>query len=286
MFPQVDTRNPAAVEREVQSSYLRLFPQGDADFVRTAFDWAKDCFTGRCQDYQPIDAKYHDLEHTLQGTLCMVRLLEGRHRAEAKPVIPQRQFELGLLAILFHDTGYLKKGNDRAGTGAKYTLTHVTRSVNFAEQFLEAKGLPVKDIRAVQNMIRCTGVNANLAIIPFQSEIEKIVGFALGTADLLGQMAAGDYVEKLPVLFLEFDESAQFYEGKMALTQSFSSAEDLMRRTPDFWDKYVLPKANKEFWGLYRFLSQPYPDGRNDYLERIEANVEKLRRQFAPAPAA
>ena len=26
-----------------------------------------ECFEGRYQDYQPIDAHYHDLEHTLQG---------------------------------------------------------------------------------------------------------------------------------------------------------------------------------------------------------------------------
>jgi hypothetical protein len=285
MFPVVDTKVPAAVESEVQSAYLRMFPQGEADFIPTVFGWLKDCFIGRHKDYQPLDAKYHDLEHTLQGTLCMVRLLECRHQAEAKPTIPQRLFELGILAILLHDTGYLKKKDDASGTGAKYTLTHVTRSVQFAEQFLEARGMPLKEIRSVQNMIRCTGVNANLAIIPFQGEVERIVGFTLGTADLLGQMAAPDYIEKLPILFLEFDESARFYEGKMALTQSFSTADDLVRRTPDFWTKYVLPKVSNEFWGLYRFLSRPYPDGANEYVDRIEANVEKVRRQLAAAQA-
>ena len=133
----------------------------------------------------------------------------------------------------------------------------------------------------VQNMIRCTGVNVNLALIPFQSEIERIVGFALGTADLLGQMAADDYVEKLPILFAEFDESARFYEGKMALTQYFPDADDLVRKTPDFWTTYVLPKINNEFWELHRFLNRPYPNGPNEYLQRVEANIEKVRRQVA-----
>ena len=132
-------------------------------------------------------------------------------------------------------------------------------------------------------MIRCTGVNANLALIPFQSEIEKTVGFALGTADLLGQMAADDYVEKLPVLYSEFEESARFYEGKMASTQNFSGANDLVRKTPDFWTKYVLPKIKNEFWGLYRFLNRPYPNGPNYYIQRVEANIEKVRRQLAAA---
>src|ERR1051326_2008324 len=193
MYPPVDTKDPGAVEAAVRSAYLAMYPQGDPDFVSQAVGWVTDCFGGKYKDYLASDARYHDLEHTLQGTLCMARLLHGRHLADARPVVNQRMFELGLLAILLHDTGYLKKNNDPDGTGAKYTLTHVTRSVQFAEQFLEEKGIPLKEIRTVQNMIRCTGVNANLSLIPFKSELEQIVGFALGTADLLGQMAAEDY---------------------------------------------------------------------------------------------
>ena len=283
MDPQVDTKDPAAVEREVQAVYVAMFPQAGCSFVPTALGWLKDCFGGKYKDYQASDARYHDLEHTLQGTLCMARLLHGRHQAGAKPGVNQRLFELGLLAILLHDTGYLKKKDDAGGTGAKYTLTHVTRSVQFAEQFLEEKAIPLAEIRMVQNMIRCTGVNANLSLIPFQSEMEKTVGFALGTADLLGQMAADDYVEKLPVLYSEFEESARFYEGKMSSTQSFSGANDLVRKTPDFWTKYVLPKIKNEFWGLYRFLNRPYPNGPNYYIQRVEANIEKVRRQLADA---
>jgi len=281
MYLPVDTKDPAAVEKEVQAVYLSMFPKGDPMFVPTALVWITDCFAGKYKDYQASDARYHDLEHTLQGTLCMTRLLHGRHLADGKPVVPQSAFQLGLLAILFHDTGYLKKHGDAGGTGAKYTLTHVTRSVQFAGEFLEGKGLSVKDILSVQNMIRCTGVNVDLSRIPFQNELEQTVGFALGTADLLGQMAADDYVDKLPTLFAEFDESARYYEGKMALTEVFSTAADLMRKTPEFWKNYVVPKINNEFWGLYRFLNQPYPGGPNDYVQRVEANIAKVKQRLA-----
>lgn len=179
MFAPVDTRDPKEVEKEVQAAYQAMFPQGDSAFVPQALGWLTDCFNGKYKDFQASDARYHDLEHTLQGTLCMARLLHGRHRSGAKPVVAQRSFELGLLAILFHDTGYLKKRDDPDGTGARYTLTHVTRSVQFAEQFLEEKGFRVDEMLAVQHMIRCTGVNVDLKRIPFQSEVEKIVGFAL-----------------------------------------------------------------------------------------------------------
>ena len=105
MFAQVDTRIPTEVEAEVQSIYRSLFPNGDPAFVPRAFDWAGQCFTGRFADYQAVDARYHDFEHTLQGTLCLARLLHGRHQAGAKPAMTEHAFELVLLAILFHDTG-------------------------------------------------------------------------------------------------------------------------------------------------------------------------------------
>src|SRR5260370_30165004 len=238
----VATRDPTAVEVEVQSAYLTMFPNGDPFFVPRVFGWAIECFTGGYHDYQAIDARYHDLEHTLQGTLCMARLLRNRHQTGAEPQLSQQLFELGLLAILLHDTGYLKKRADSEGTGAKYTVVHVNRSADFAADLLATKGFKPGEIKAVQNMIRCTGVDSTLQAISFQSELEQVVGFALGTADLLGQMAAEDYVEKLPTLFSEFDESARFYKGKMALSESFSSAADLVRKTPDFWKNYVLPK--------------------------------------------
>src|SRR6202012_1674235 len=121
------TRDPAAVEVEGQSAYLGMFPKGDAMFFPLVFGWAIECFSGNYKDYLPVDARYHDFEHTLQGTLCMARLLHGRHRAKAHPQLTQRMFQLGLIAILMHDTGYLKRRGDTEGTRAKYTVTHVAR---------------------------------------------------------------------------------------------------------------------------------------------------------------
>src|ERR1022692_1424816 len=192
MHLPVVTKNPAAVEAEVQGVYRACFPEGDAQFVPRVFGWATDCFTGRNPNYQPIDAPYHDFEHTLQGTLCMARLLRGRHVAGAVPQISEQLFQLGIIAILLHDTGYLKKHGDIQGTGAKYTVTHVNRSTDFSAEFLRQKGMGLCDIKAVQNLICCTGVDSVLGNIPFQSVEEKIAGHALGTADLLGQMAADD----------------------------------------------------------------------------------------------
>jgi hypothetical protein len=282
MLESVNTRDPSSVEGEVQAAYVGMFPQGNREYIPTIFGWAVAWFSGQYRDYQPIDAHYHDMEHTMQGLLCMSRLLHGRHRQQLEPRLTQRMLELGLLGMLTHDTGYLKRRGDTGGTGAKYTLTHVDRSIEFAGELMLGHDLPVEEILAVQNMIRCTGVNVKLDSVKFQDPLERLVGFALGTADLLGQMAAADYVDKLPTLYSEFAEAARFSaDGKMKAGGFFSSAEDLMQKTPLFWENYVRNKINREFMGLYRFLNDPYPDGPNYYIDRVESNIARLRRELA-----
>ena len=283
MFPLVDTRDLSAVQGEVESIFASLFPEESSRFIAQAFAWTHQFFTGRYPGYQAIDARYHDLEHTLQGTLCLARLLRGRHFAGVRPILSPKMFELGLLAILMHDTGYLKRAEDSEGTGAKYTVTHVRRSAEFAKRFLSEKGYHASDTHAVQDMIRCTGVNVDLTAIPFTSELERVVGYALGTADLLGQMAAADYVEKLPVLFLEFEEAAKFSTSESPRAIRFQSAAELMQNTPTFWQSYVWPKVARDFGGLHRFLADPFPEGPNYYLDCIEANLAKLRRVTSAA---
>ena len=278
----VRTSDPAAVEAAVLDLFHAAFPEGPTAGISRVFARAAECFAGRFPGYQAVDVRYHDLEHTLQGTLCLARLLRGRQRAGATPTGTAELFELAITAALLHDTGYLKTRDDTEGTGAKYTVTHVARSAEFAARLLPSMGFTPSQIQSVQNMIRCTGVNADLAGIPFRSELERLHGFAVATADLLGQMAADDYPEKLPQLFEEFAESARF-SGPGSPTGAFATAPDLIARTPEFWERYVKPKLEKQFAGVFRFLNQPPPAGRNDYLERVEANITRIRRENPPA---
>jgi hypothetical protein len=280
MYPPVVTNDPTVVEVEVQTACRAMFPGADPMFVPRVFGWAIECFTGNYRDYQAVDTRYHDFEHTLQGTLCLARLLRGRQKAGADPQLTLQMFQLGLVAILLHDTGYLKKRQDTQGTGAKYTVTHVRRSADFAAELLKEKGFDANNIRAVQNMIQSTGVNATLSVIPFQSELERVVGWALGTADLLGQMAAEDYVDKLPILYAEFAEATDYSKDRTHFITMFSSAEDLMRKTPAFWEKFVRLKLDRDFGGLHQFLNDPYPSGPNSYFERVEANIARLRQRL------
>jgi hypothetical protein len=94
-------------------------------------------------------------------------------------------------------------------------------------------------------------------------------------------MSARDYVDKLPVLYLEFAEAARLDEKQPSRIASFASAEELMRNTPMFWEKYVLPKINSDFGKAYVFLNDPYPNGPNPYLQRVEENLARLRQKLA-----
>ncbi len=273
----VDTADPLAVQAEVRAVYQRVFRVENPTAVSQCFHWALSCFQGQYPGFLPIDARYHDLEHTLQGTLCLARLLEGRDRAGVLPRMTSEVFDLALLAILFHDTGYLKQTDDPEGTGAKYTLIHVDRSVDFAGQFMADHGYGSGEIASVQQMIRCTGVNVDVNAIPFQNDLIRLGGFALGTADLVGQMAASDYPDKLPLLYEEFVEAAEYNGGWTANFGPFNSAIHLMSGTNDFFRHYVKPKIEGDLGGWVSFLADPYPDGANAYLDSIDRNLARVR---------
>jgi hypothetical protein len=87
-------------------------------------------------------------------------------------------------------------------------------------------------------------------------------------------------VDKLPILYSEFAEAAAHTKDKTHFIAMFSGAQDLIQRTPGFWEKYVQPKLNREFGGAYQYLSEPYPDGPNSYLSRIEANMDRIRERL------
>ena len=273
--PEVNTREPAEVLPVCAETWKAVTGETDATWIHTTFTWVSEAFAGRHPDFEPLDTRYHDQEHTLQGTLCLARLLLGWFRSGNAPQLDDRAVRLGLVAILFHDTGYLKSRGDTQGTGAKFTPIHVQRSADFADRILSRQGFNSADIREIQSMIRCTGVNANVQALFFDRPVDRQVGCALATADLLGQMAAPDYLEKLPLLFDEFAESAR-HNPDSNTPQPFSNASDLVRKTPAFWNLHVRDRLTHEFEGVYRYLNDPWPDGPNHYLARIEANIARI----------
>jgi hypothetical protein len=280
MFPPVDTKNAPAVAAFVEQKFAAMYPGASLTWLRTMFIDIEVLFQGRHPDYAAVDLRYHDLEHTLQATVCIVLLLEGRHAAGVEPRIDARQFELAVSAVLLHDSGYLKLRSDNVGTGAKYTFCHVLRSCAFAASYLPTLGANDVEVEAVLGAINCTGPTKEISRLHFRDPVERVIGCALATADYLGQMAASDYPDELEILYEEFQESDDFIHLPAA-RRAFKSATDLIERTPMFWQKFVLRKLESDFQAVYRFLARPYPHGPNPYLEAVERNMITIRNRAA-----
>ena len=284
MFHSVDTKNPAEVAALVRGIFHPLFPAAEITLIDRAFADIEALYNGRHPDYQAIDLGYHNLEHTLQATVCLSFLLQGaQHSGEIAP-LTSRQFELASVTALLHDTGDLKIRADQGGTGAKYTLTHVLRSCAFAASYLPTIGTREQEVAGVLSAINCTGPTNEIGRLNFQNSVELFIGCAMATADYLGQMAAPDYPDKLGVLYGEFLESDDFL-GMTPARRLFKSQEDLTRKTPDFWTKFIRPKLETQLQSVYRFLARPYPGGRNVYLEAVERNIALVRARIAASPS-
>lgn len=280
MFPPVDTKNATAVAAFVEEKFASMYPGASLAWLITIFRDIEELFTGKNPDYAANDVRYHDLEHTLQATVCLVLLLEGRHQAMVEPRVDPRQFELALSAVLLHDAGYLKLRSDNVGTGAKYTFCHVLRSCSFAASYLPVLGANDHEVEAVLGAINCTGPTKEISRLHFREPVERVIGCALATADYLGQMAADDYPDELEILFEEFQESDDFIHLP-APRRVFKSATDLKQRTPLFWQKFVMRKLESDFQAMYRFLARPFPHGPNPYLEAVERNIAEIKRRNA-----
>lgn len=283
MFPPVNTKNAPAVASFVASTFHALFAGAKSPWLARLFTDVDDLFTGRHRDYGAIDLRYHDLEHTLQATVCLTLILAGRHAAGVEPRLSPRNFELAIAGALLHDAGYLKLRSDTVGTGAKYTYCHVLRSCAFASSYLPVLGANESEIEAVLGAINCTGPSKQISRLRFREPIDRIIGCALATGDYLGQMGAPDYPDELEILFEEFRESDD-YVHVPATDRAFTSAADLIARTPAFWRELVLPKLETDFQAVYRFLASPYPHGRNAYMDAVERNIATITaRETLPA---
>lgn len=276
MFPPADTKNASAVLAYIESVFGEMYLGAKLTIVPTMFEDVVRLFDGRHPDYSPVDLRYHDLEHTLQATVCLTQLLQGRHGAAVEPRLQPRQFELAIASALLHDAGYLKLRSDTAGTGAKYTFCHVLRSCAFAGSYLPTLGANDFEVEAILGAINCTGPTKQVSRLRFREPIDRIIGCALATADYLGQMAAADYPDELEILFSEFKESDDFVHLPPE-RRAFQSAAQLIELTPMFWKEIVLPKLETDFQAVYRFLARPYPNGRNPYLDAVENNIRIIK---------
>jgi len=251
-----------------------LFGPQHNGYLDEYMDAIDDLFAGRHPEYQAMDTAYHDITHTLQATLCLVELLHNRHISEASPRISAEDFKRAVVAVLFHDIGYLKTIADTEGSGAKYTHLHEQRSCEFTRAFLLQRGWPQDEVQCVENLISATGPSADVEHIEFGSEIERILGQTVCTADYIGQMSDPNYPDKLATLFGEFKESYE-YQGIPQSEWPFASYEALLRGTPGFWGTFVQHKLTVQCADIWKYLEHPI-SGDNPHMEAVERNLSRI----------
>ncbi|WP_126375625.1 hypothetical protein [Desulfovibrio ferrophilus] len=228
-----------------------------------------DLFEGRFEGYRGSNTKYHDLEHTLSVVLCTARLLHGcatdcGHRQ-------LRPFLLGIISAYYHDVGLIQTKDDTLGTGAKYTVGHEDRSIAFMREHLSKAGLSEQDLTDISDMIRCTILSASPDAIEFSSEQVAHVARIMGSADLLAQLADRNYLEKLLLLFKEFEE---------AKLPGYTSELELLHKTEAFYTHVAKPRLDGPLGNMQRFMirhfNRRWETNHDLYAEAIERNMEHL----------
>jgi hypothetical protein len=271
----VNTTDPAAVNREVNRIFAELYPETSTHILNRAFKDLTRFHHGKYPGYRACDTTYHNLQHTLDVTLAMARLMDGYERSpERADVLGARLFGLGTVTALFHDIGYLRRETDtRHKNGAEYTLKHVSRGSRFLEGYLGKLGM-AKLAPVGARIVHFTGYERSINTIRLPNPIFRMLGNLLGTADIIAQMSDRCYLEKCrDRLFLEFVEGglAARDETDHRAGVQFRSAEELVMKTPSFYST-AMDRLNNQLGGVYRFAETHFK-GRNPYIETIERNI-------------
>jgi hypothetical protein len=293
---QNDVSNRVNVEdsQQVRDAVLALFaaryPGADsgADFAALgrAFDDFQALFAGRFPGYLPCDTLYHDVRHTLDMTLAMARLIDGHERVCAPSErLGARRAMLGVLIALLHDTGYLRRSSEsQIANGAVFTKVHVTRSAEFVSAYLPRIGFRAEAPLAAA-LVHFTGYEIDTDDIPVADPRNRMLGWMVGTADLIGQMSDRMYLEKCRDFLypeLVWADIAREKLADGAEVVRYASAADLMVKTPEFYESVARARLAKKLGGADRFAEAHF-DGPSLYQSEIDRNIGFLRQVIESA---
>jgi hypothetical protein len=276
LYNLIDMTSPDAILEEVKTISSLINPTAGFDPINIAYRDVLRLFAGGYPGYKKSNTGYHDLFHTTDVMLASARLVHGA--ATTGIDFSAEEINRILLSAMMHDTGYIQRESEKSGTGAQYTAIHIDRSIDFITGYFRNDLNIEVDLEAIAQILRCTGLNVRIDEIPFKSERNRFLGFVLGTADLLGQMADRYYVEKLPILYNEF------MEGRIP---GFASDFDLMKKTTGFY-KMAMNRFKNELGSTDRFMKNHFRARWNMpvdlYAVAIERNMDYLTKVVENGP--
>lgn len=280
---RINTTDPVCVRLEVSRIHRALYARAQAPAMERAFDDLAALYRGENPAYEKCDTEYHDLQHVLEVSLAMARLIDGYERSRGDgPAISERLFQLGIICALFHDVGYLRRRGDRRHRrGAEYTRVHVSRGAQLLKEYLPTVGMG--DYAPVAGpVLHYTGYERPVATIRLAQPIFRLLGSLLGSADIIAQMSDRCYLEKChDRLYPEFVVGgiAKRVTGEGEVTL-FASAEDLIRKTPGFFVS-ASKRLDHDLGGTYQYAQRHF-GGTNLYMDAVRRNIrfaEKIREE-------
>jgi hypothetical protein len=279
---RINTTDPVCVKLEVGRLFKALYSRNQAPILDRAFDDLVRLYRGQYPGYAACDTEYHDLQHVLEVTLAMARLLDGYERSRGDgPHINERLYQLGIICALYHDCGYIRRSNDtRHRTGAEYTATHVSRGGKFMNQYLPSLGM--EDFAEVApQILHYTGYERPVDTIKLDNPMYRLIGSLLGSADIIAQMSDRCYLEKCrDRLYPEFVAGGITRKttdtGEVVV---FASPEDLLRKTPSFYQN-ATKRLEHELNGAYQYATAHF-GGTNLYMDALRQNIRFIEQKGA-----
>jgi hypothetical protein len=271
LYDLINMDSPEGLLLEAEAVLHLVYEGADTTPVKTAFSDTRRLYAGEYPGYKTCTTGYHDFQHSVETLLALVRLIHGA--AAEGHTLAYEAVQLAATAALLHDSGYVQEKDDTDGAGGKHTATHVSRSLDFAAQYGSRNGFPESDISACKIMIRCTDLEADFEKLVFPARDIELLGKMLAAADLLAQMADRAHLEKLFYLYQEFQEG---------MVSGYNSAEDMLRKTIDFYtladDRFTNKLENvdrfmaahfKHRWGIQNDLYRLAIENEKAYLRNI-----------------
>ena len=276
----VQVSSPVAVRHAVNDLFTETFPGASFDKLWLAFyDFAR-LFSGQYPGYLGCDTTYHDMQHTLDMTLALARLVAGYEQSvDPAERLGAHRAQMTIITSLFHDAGYIRheERDKDFSNGAEFTLYHVSRSADFLRRYLPELGL-ARDVAVSSMIVHFTGYELDIDNIELDDPRDAICGHLLGTADLMAQMADRCYLEKCrDRLYTEFVVGGVAVEhaspGEYMVR--YESGIDLLKKTPGFYQAATKDRLQKKFNRSYRYAEVLF-DGQNPYVTAIRRNLTHL----------
>jgi len=261
-----NTRDTGEVEAQVGEIVRAFAPGHDLKRITDTFNLLDRAFGGGLPGYQKLKTLYHNRTHTNEVVLCTARMLHGLHLAGQE--LDAHHIDAALMGALLHDVGYLMKDEEGSGTGAQFTDSHVERGVEFARRHLV--DLPPDLVDSTTKVILLTDHRNHPDSVKFDNPLQKRAAYATATADLVGQMANREYLERVLLLYFELEE---------AHVGGFTDVHDLLEKTAAFY-RTTKARLDNDLNGLTGHLARHFGEQqgveRNFYAESIDRNLHHL----------